>query len=128
MKWSHGSVCSKVQMICIWSSLCHCHPIISFFIKIQIGLTFLVLAYPGCHGKRGCHITQQFHQPCNSAMLENATLHTYAIRQYNNVGDHALGVAVARVWNSLPSDVTITVRLQAMAEDFTLQPFTGRLT
>jgi len=24
-------------MICIWSSWCHCHPIISCFIKIQIG-------------------------------------------------------------------------------------------
>jgi len=23
-----------VQMICIWSSWCHCHPIISCFIKI----------------------------------------------------------------------------------------------
>jgi len=40
------SVWSEVQMICIWSSWCHC-PIISCFIKIQIGLTFLVLAYPG---------------------------------------------------------------------------------
>jgi len=38
-------------MICIWSSRCHCHSIISYFIKIQIGLTFLVLAYPGCPGK-----------------------------------------------------------------------------
>jgi len=28
--------------------LMHCHPIISCFIKIQNGLTFLVLAYPGC--------------------------------------------------------------------------------
>jgi len=28
-----------------------CHPIISCFIKIQIGLTFLVSAYPGCSGK-----------------------------------------------------------------------------
>jgi len=28
-----------------------CHPIISCFIKIQIGLTFLVPAYPGCPGK-----------------------------------------------------------------------------
>ena len=27
------------------------HPIISCFIKIHIGLTFLVLAYPGCPGK-----------------------------------------------------------------------------
>jgi len=42
---------SEVQMICIWSSWCHCHHIISGFIKIQIGLTFLVPAYPGCPGK-----------------------------------------------------------------------------
>jgi len=28
-------------------SWCHCHPVISSFIKIQIGLTFLVPAYPG---------------------------------------------------------------------------------
>jgi len=38
-------------MICIRSSSCHCHPIISFFIKIQIDLTFLLPAYPGCPGK-----------------------------------------------------------------------------
>ena len=30
----------EMQMICIWSSWCHCHLIISCFIKIQIGLTF----------------------------------------------------------------------------------------
>ena len=42
---------SEVQMICIRSSWCHCHPIISCFIKIQIALTFLVLAYSGCSGK-----------------------------------------------------------------------------
>jgi len=32
-------------------------PVISYFIKIQIGLTILVPAYPGCHEKRllnGC--------------------------------------------------------------------------
>jgi len=40
------SVWSEVQMVCIWSSWCHCH-IISCFIKIQTGLTFLVPAYPG---------------------------------------------------------------------------------
>jgi len=45
------SVWSDVQMICIWSSWCHCHPIISCFIKIQISLTFLMLAYSGCRGK-----------------------------------------------------------------------------
>jgi len=48
------TVWSKLQMICIWSSWCHCqcHPIISCFIKIQIDLTFLVPAYPGCLKKR----------------------------------------------------------------------------
>jgi len=46
------SVCSEVQVICMWSSLCHCNPVISCFIKIQIGLTFLVPAYPGCPGKQ----------------------------------------------------------------------------
>jgi len=29
------SVWSKVQMTCIWSGCCDCHPIISCFIKIQ---------------------------------------------------------------------------------------------
>jgi len=42
---------SEMQMICTWPSWCYCHPIISCFIKIQIGLTFLVLAYPGCSRK-----------------------------------------------------------------------------
>jgi len=45
------SVWSEVQMICLWSSWCHCHRIISCFIKIQIGLIFLLPAYPGCPGK-----------------------------------------------------------------------------
>jgi len=31
--------------------LMSCHPIVSGFMKIQIGLTFLVFAYPGCPGK-----------------------------------------------------------------------------
>ena len=44
------SVWNKVQMIRIWSSWCHCHPIISCFVKVQIGLTLLVRAYPGCPG------------------------------------------------------------------------------
>ena len=38
-------------IISIWFSWCHCHPIISCSSKIQIGLTFLVLAYTGCPGK-----------------------------------------------------------------------------
>ena len=46
------SVWDEVQMICIWSGWCHWHPIISCLVKIQIGLTLLVLAYPGCSGKQ----------------------------------------------------------------------------
>jgi len=38
------SVWSEVQMTCIWSSWCHCHPNISCFITTQIGLTFLLPA------------------------------------------------------------------------------------
>ena len=37
------SVWSKLLMTWIWSSWRHCVPVISFFIRIQIGLTFLVL-------------------------------------------------------------------------------------
>jgi len=39
-------------MICIWSSWCHCNPIISCFIKIQVGLTFPVPAHPRCPRKK----------------------------------------------------------------------------
>jgi len=48
-RWGTGlviSVWSEVQVICISSCWCHCHPSISCFIKIQIVLTFLVPAYP----------------------------------------------------------------------------------
>jgi len=48
------SVWTKVQIICIWSSWCHCYTIIFCFIKTQIGLTFLVLAYPGCNEQVLC--------------------------------------------------------------------------
>ena len=38
-------------MTFIWSSRWHCQPIMSCFINLQIGLAFLVPAYPGCPGK-----------------------------------------------------------------------------
>ena len=34
------SVWSEMQIICMWSSRCRCHPVISCFIKIQNGFTF----------------------------------------------------------------------------------------
>jgi len=46
------SVWSNVlQMFCTCSSWCHCHTIISCFIKIQNGLTFPVLTYWGSPGQ-----------------------------------------------------------------------------
>ena len=45
------SIWSEVQKICIWSSWCHSHPVFSCFIKIQIDVSFLVLAYPDCCGR-----------------------------------------------------------------------------
>jgi len=50
-RYWRGYLTSAVQMIYIWSSWCHCHPITSCFTRTQIGLTLLVLAYPGCPGK-----------------------------------------------------------------------------
>jgi len=44
------SVWSEMQT-CIWPSWCHCHSLL-LISKIQIGFTFLVLAYPGSPGKR----------------------------------------------------------------------------
>jgi len=51
--WGAGVVICLEQSakLCIWSSWCHCHPIISYFIKIQNGSSFLVPAYPGCPRK-----------------------------------------------------------------------------
>jgi len=42
---------SEVQFIFKWLSWFHCHPVISCFIKIKIGLTFMVPDYPGCSVK-----------------------------------------------------------------------------
>jgi len=49
-------VWSEVQMICIWSSWCQRHPIISYIIKIQNGSAFLVQAYTGCPGKEAMEL------------------------------------------------------------------------
>jgi len=44
------SVWNKVETIYIYGPAHSTDPIISCFIKIQTGLTFLMLAYPGCPG------------------------------------------------------------------------------
>jgi len=46
-----------MHIICMLSGWCHFHPIVSCVIKIHLGLTFLVPAYPGCPRKgplNGC--------------------------------------------------------------------------
>jgi len=47
------SVCSKVQIVCIWSinATASQDAIISCLIQIQTGFSFLLLAYPCCPGK-----------------------------------------------------------------------------
>jgi len=65
----------EVQMICIWSIWCHFHPISSCFIKIQVGLTFLVPAYLGCPGKdKGvCRTMQDTHLMAHFQDTDNHT-------------------------------------------------------
>jgi len=48
LAWLSGVRC---KWLALWSSWCHCYPVISCFIKIQSVLTFLVPAYTGCPGK-----------------------------------------------------------------------------
>jgi len=57
----------------IWSSWCHCHPIISCFIKIQNGLTFMVPAYTGCPGKRGWVYVRMYVQYLVHILLMRST-------------------------------------------------------
>ena len=53
IEWQSAGVviCLQRDANDLQSSWCHCHPIISCFVKIQNGLTLLVPAYPGCPGK-----------------------------------------------------------------------------
>jgi len=89
-------------MICIWSSWCHCHPIISCHIKIQNGLTFLLPAYPGCPGKKAI----RWVSVCMSGSIKTFVLH-HVIWSYRGVcgntgiqGQFRLGfVSKARLWN-----------------------------
>jgi len=69
-------ICSEMQMICIWSSWCHGHPIIACFIKIQNSLTFLVLAFPGCPGKEAVKWVCLFHPKCSILYITDLQYNT----------------------------------------------------
>jgi len=67
------SVWGKVQMICIWSRWCHCHPIISCSTKIQNGLPFWCQPTQVGLGKRpldGCSSSSKLWLPRLPAMLD----------------------------------------------------------
>jgi len=92
------SVWSEVQMICIWSGWCHCHPIISCFIKIHNGFTFW------------CWLTQVVleKRPLNGCLLLDITVknssittkHSYLILKFRSHHE----IFVRRSWYSvLPS-------------------------
>ena len=68
------SVWSKVQMICIWPSWCHCHPIISCSSTIQNGLPFWCLLTQVVLEKRPLN-------GCSSCFLcEGHTLNIHAVQ------------------------------------------------
>ena len=67
------SVWSEVQMICIWSSWCHCHPIISCFIKIW--LTQVVLEKRLLNGCLSLMAVLKYLVPF-SVLLPKLILHT----------------------------------------------------
>jgi len=49
---AHKKLSDEVLVwLSVWSKVCHCHPIMFCFIKIQNGSAFLVLAYQDCPGK-----------------------------------------------------------------------------
>ena len=72
--WKNWVIClDQVQMACIWASWWHCHPIVSCFIKIQTGLTFVVLAYWGCPGKevvKWAYVCLQLNGDCYNTALK----------------------------------------------------------
>ena len=69
--------------LCVWSHWCHCHPIVFCFIKIQNGLTLLVLAYPDCPEK----------EAIKSVCLSIHSLHI----KYKHIMVHANNVSITNI-------------------------------
>jgi len=89
------SVWSEVQMICIWSCCCHCHPIISSFIKIQNGLTFLVPANPGWSGKEA---VKRVSQVCVSVLSWDNGLSCRKVRRLGKRSVQGCGESSKKRW------------------------------
>ena len=108
------SICREVQTICIWSSWCHCQPIVSFSSKIQKGSAFLVPAYPGYPGKRplnGCSSSS------SSSYIDDSAVRLSKTQTYSNyspssackraVEIHVVIVTVVCMWLTAWSDGTL---------------------
>jgi len=88
-----------VQVICIWSSWFHYHPIVSYFIKIQTGLTFLMPAYPGCPGKEAVSrvsVYQVIYHSFDSNLFQH-----YIALKFMQLAIHNVVVSIANFQNFL---------------------------
>ena len=126
-------VCSEVQVICIWSSWCHCHSIISCFIKIQNGFfTFLVLSYPGCPGKEAVKCFFLFFLPSVAfgglvwiaiSLFVNLSLCLLSARKHKRRVRHKTDMRVARViCNLINSFEDKDFRFQVLMTEWLLSP------
>ena len=91
------------------------NPIISCFIKIQIGLTFLVPAYPDCPGKEAVNWASVLR-----AMFVLATELDFPHVNLATYGGRAFAYAGPTSWNFLPDDSLKDINL-------TLQTFKRHL-
>ena len=108
MRCWHSYLYGEVQMICIWSSCCHCHAIISCFINIQIGLNPNWFNLSGAGLPPGCPVKEAVKRVSVylswqdlMCRYQNSTLH-----QCITTLSVITGVAVPHVWNSLLLDLT----------------------
>ena len=118
------SVCSKVQMICIWSSWCQCCPIIVCFIKIQIGLTFLVPAYHVVLEKRllnGLSVCpNEANQTVVPTMKVQSTLTTATTVKIKNVKSFFRVIQKANLFILLRCSLFLSLSISHWLTSFTL--------
>jgi len=118
VRYWRGYVWSEVQMICIWSSWYHCHPIISCSSNIQIDLRFwcwltqVVLekrpftVFKALHTGRPPYLTDQlqYYQPTRS--LCSSGSHQLVKPRHNlSFESCAFRISAPHIWNSLPTNI-----------------------
>jgi len=104
------SVWSEVQVICIWSNLCNCRPIISCFIKIQNGLPFWCRLTRVVLEKRpldGCSSSNSLFV-CLFAYLEDYTAEFHQYSEHVHCGHGLVSLVVLQyvIYFGFVADVT----------------------